>query len=78
VIISVSPFLDKDFAAKTGIDHGIHTRVEPRFFESKIKMFLIEPFSVTIRRISRIFVPMSAVVRLGLLIPKRAADKKHF
>jgi hypothetical protein len=76
VIISISLFSYKDSAAKTGIDHGIHIRVGPRFFESKIKMYLIEPLSTTIRRISRIFIPMAAVVRRGIFIAKWAADKE--
>jgi hypothetical protein len=51
VIISVFLSLYKDSAVKIVIDSGIHTRVEPRFFESKVKMYSIESFWTTIRRI---------------------------
>jgi hypothetical protein len=46
-IISVFLSSYKDSAAKIVMDPGIHTRVEPRFFESKIKMCSIEPFCTT-------------------------------
>jgi hypothetical protein len=38
-------------------------------------MYPIEPFCTTIHRIYRIFIPLSAVVRLGIIIPSPAADK---
>jgi hypothetical protein len=75
VIIAVSLSSYKDVAAKTGIDRGIHTRVELRFFQSKIKTYSIEPFCPAIRRISWIFIPLSAVVRLWIFIPKWATSK---
>jgi hypothetical protein len=77
VIISVSLFSDKNFVAKTVIRPGIHTRAESAFFKSKVKMHSIEPFCTIIRHRSRISIPISAVVPLGLLIAKQAADKKH-
>jgi hypothetical protein len=76
VIIAISLFSYKQFAAKTVVDPGIYTRTEPRFLESKINVSLIEPFCTTIRRTQWIFVPMSAIVRLGIFI-SRQGIKKH-
>jgi hypothetical protein len=39
-------------------------------------MHSIEPFCTAIRRISRIFIPMAAVVRLGTFMHKRTADRE--
>jgi hypothetical protein len=75
MIISVFRSSHKDFAAKIVMDPGIQARVEPRVFEPKIKIYSIESFRAIIRRISWILVPLSAVVRLGIRIPKRAADQ---